>query len=437
MKVVSIDGLTKLIQLIKSSFISTSDTVNVSTVTLADVATSGEYSDLSNKPTIPTTTSDLINDSGFITNSDLPANYVTTDTAQDVIGQKTIVGQTILKSSESASSGRNTVNGFALQDETGSLIGRITTSTAGLNFHSTGGFYFRTIKSTGSVDSAGVSLTKTELSPALPVTTKKMDLGSTDTKWNDLYLHGKIYHGRSDTELTLPTKAGTMALTSDINNPTITFTQGGTTKGTITLNQSGDQTIDLDADVVHKTDNEMISGIKTFTRDIVRKLNSTDNWQGVLAINDSSDVLKGFISYLNVNNGNQVQLSCTKQINGSSRYSTLGLTMLDDGRGYVTAPASDVNNSIVTTVNKSKAANGYFKLGNGLIIQWGHVAADSSETKTVTFPTAFSNTNYYAHSNTNRSGSTGSGWGYVTSKTTTNCKLTTSADACDWIAIGY
>ena len=42
----------------------------------------------------------------------------------------------------------------------------------------------------------------------------------------------------------------TLAMTDDIptvNNPTITFTQGGTTKGTITLNQSGDQTIEFDA----------------------------------------------------------------------------------------------------------------------------------------------------------------------------------------------
>ena len=39
----------------------------------------------------------------------------------------------------------------------------------------------------------------------------------------------------------------TLATTDDIHNPTITFTQGGTTKGTITLNQSGDQTIEFDA----------------------------------------------------------------------------------------------------------------------------------------------------------------------------------------------
>ena len=47
-----------------------------------------------------------------------------------------------------------------------------------------------------------------------------------------------------------PEKSGTFAMTSDIptvNDPTITFTQGGVTKGSISLNQTSDQTIDLDA----------------------------------------------------------------------------------------------------------------------------------------------------------------------------------------------
>lgn len=56
MKVLSTDGLTKLIQLIKSAFISVDDTVSTNTVTLAAVATSGSYTDLSDKPTIPSTT---------------------------------------------------------------------------------------------------------------------------------------------------------------------------------------------------------------------------------------------------------------------------------------------------------------------------------------------------------------------------------------------
>lgn len=39
---------------------------------LASVATSGNYTDLSNKPTIPTKTSELTNDSGFITSAQVP-----------------------------------------------------------------------------------------------------------------------------------------------------------------------------------------------------------------------------------------------------------------------------------------------------------------------------------------------------------------------------
>ena len=67
----------------------------------------------------------------------------------------------------------------------------------------------------------------------------------------------------------------TLSTTDDIptvNNPTITFTQGGTTKGTITLNQSGDQTIEFDAgggggsttNMVTTDTNQDITGEKTF-----------------------------------------------------------------------------------------------------------------------------------------------------------------------------
>ena len=42
---------------------------------LSTVATSGSYNDLSNKPIIPTKTSDLTNDSNFISSSDLSNNY--------------------------------------------------------------------------------------------------------------------------------------------------------------------------------------------------------------------------------------------------------------------------------------------------------------------------------------------------------------------------
>lgn len=51
--------------------------------TLAAVATSGDYTDLSNTPSIPTATSDLTNDSGFITSSDIPAQVQSDWTESD------------------------------------------------------------------------------------------------------------------------------------------------------------------------------------------------------------------------------------------------------------------------------------------------------------------------------------------------------------------
>lgn len=50
--------------------------LKVSVSAIALVATTGSYNDLTDKPTIPTKTSDLTNDSGFITSADVPTDYV-------------------------------------------------------------------------------------------------------------------------------------------------------------------------------------------------------------------------------------------------------------------------------------------------------------------------------------------------------------------------
>ena len=64
---------------------------------------------------IPTATSDLTNDSGFITSSDLPTNYVTTDTDQNITGTKTFVGQKKIAFKQSGTSDKL---GFTLYSNT-------------------------------------------------------------------------------------------------------------------------------------------------------------------------------------------------------------------------------------------------------------------------------------------------------------------------------
>lgn len=70
------------------------------TTSLATVATTGSYTDLSNTPSIPTATSDLTNDSGFITLSDVPAqvnaDWNSSSGASEILNKPTIPSGTQL-----------------------------------------------------------------------------------------------------------------------------------------------------------------------------------------------------------------------------------------------------------------------------------------------------------------------------------------------------
>lgn len=64
------------------------------TADLATVATSGSYSDLSNTPSIPAKTSDLTNDSGFITASDVPEGAAASSTSPEMDGTASVGTET-------------------------------------------------------------------------------------------------------------------------------------------------------------------------------------------------------------------------------------------------------------------------------------------------------------------------------------------------------
>ena len=73
---------------------------------LATVATSGSYNDLTNKPTIPTNTSDLTNDSNFVVSTDL-ATVATSGSYNDLSDKPSVpvVDQTFNAASANAQSG--------------------------------------------------------------------------------------------------------------------------------------------------------------------------------------------------------------------------------------------------------------------------------------------------------------------------------------------
>lgn len=105
-------------------------------------------------------------------------------------------------------------------------------------------------------------------------------------------------------------------------------------------------------------------------------------------------------------------------------------------KAAIIGTASDANNSVVTTVAKSKSANGYYKLGNGLILQWGLANTGG----TVTLPTAFTSTNYSVVISRVNTDTKYHGGSYVQALTTTNFTFN-GADANSqphyWQALGY
>ena len=96
---------------------------------------SGSYNDLTDKPHIPndqiqsdwdqsdstqvdyiknkpTNVSDFTNDAGYLVQADLPTNHVTTDTTQNITGEKTFVGNKIIKFKQSASTDKLGFTGY-------------------------------------------------------------------------------------------------------------------------------------------------------------------------------------------------------------------------------------------------------------------------------------------------------------------------------------
>ena len=157
--------------------------------------------------------------------------------------------------------------------------------------------------------------------------------------------------------------------------------------------------------------------------------------------------------YASITKDNLVGLTMNvfKAESGSSASSSLSIYYPASGNPYTSCPGSDVNGSIVTTINKSKASNGYLQLGNGIIINWGKTSAKEVSngtvgTVSVTFsksytatPQVVTTTNNNA-SNANYGGVNSGIWSVSTTGFTlaiANKGGGSTSSGAFWIAIGY
>jgi len=210
-----------------SGFINQLKTINnesligTGNITIEGSDFSGSYNDLTDKPTIPSKTSDLTNDSGYVIGSSI-SSVATTGSYNDLTDKPTIPSKTSDLTNDS---------GFINQLKTinnESLIGtgNITISGGGTQVQS------------DWTETDSTSMAYILNKPTIP------------TKTSDLTNDSNFVVG--STLATIATTGSYNDLTdkptiSTVNDATITITQGGTTKGTFTLNQSSNATIDIDA----------------------------------------------------------------------------------------------------------------------------------------------------------------------------------------------
>lgn len=199
----------------------------------------------------------------------------------------------------------------------------------------------------------------------------------------------------------------------------------------------------VDTNVVHKTGDETISGLKTIDHFLLFKKSPSDFsvapqnplYTEIRNVDVNGYEIGQFRVWKDTDGANVIDLLGRYQHGTANVYgANLGVKTYADGTSFAYTNASDINNSIVTTINKSKSANGYFKLGNGLIIQWGR-----SSQRTFTYPIPFSSDTSFSIVVNNQAGTNGYGRpDSVDSLNRTSCMVTSLAEyPVRWIAIGY
>ena len=223
----------------------------------------------------------------------------------------------------------------------------------------------------------------------------------------------------------------------------------------------------VDADVVHLAGTETITGDKTFTGNLCKQITTLDsgghrvqNTQVTKGTSPSTTVHGQFVFQ------DSTSLAQSGRIGGiETGYNTTGtivtrvvafepvLNSTDKcsieivydayGNKYATAPASDVANSILTTISKTKAGNGGFKLGNGLIVNFGHISSGnwSSNAYDVTYSIPFTTYGRVAICRTSGATTANDGGDYYARNPTTTgfnaYRTVTNTASIDWVAIGY
>lgn len=331
MKVVSIEALTKLIQLVKSTFIKVDDVVQAQEVTLATVATTGDYDDLTNKPTAGTGI-DITNNVISVTSPTL----VNTATGEYSV----------------------TINGKSTSQRKAYNIGKYSSSLAcgvAYGYGADAGEFGVSIGYASDCNSYGVALGYNAYST----------LGSI-----------QIGYGKNSRSMTMA--VGFYNGTTSYEYQLLDGTTGLIPDARISSN------IARDADVVHKSGNETISDLKNFSNDgsssngaqieltatnIDASSAPANNKYAGLLIKDTNGKRVGKLETIQFTDGSLRTLLDATNLDG--RHGQIAVQIATDGTVSTIAPTpatSDNSTKIATTAFVKSSSSGYSTYTSGASI---------------------------------------------------------------------
>jgi hypothetical protein len=198
---------------------------------------------------------------------------------------------------------------------------------------------------------------------------------------------------------------------------------------------STDSRIDLlDSNTVHKTGDETIAGLKTFekvisTNDTVLMRRTNDSsygeWFGGSAYNKG-----GYFRADGINSPDYPGGFVASATDGVNFKRLVGLP-----NGDLFWDNKNLANNLSATI--SKAQNGYCKLSNGLIIQWGLTPVINAQDVYVSLPTPFTTNHYAVTGNMNFSGGSNNISFYNLTTTGFQTRVGAGGYSYWFIAIGY
>lgn len=235
--------------------------------TFATVATSGDYEDLINTPNIPTATSDLNNDSGFITSAALPTKV------SDLTNDTGFITSTV----------NNLINYYKknetyTQSEVDALISAIVT----LNI-----LVVQTLPTT-DISTTTIYLVPKQTAGTQDVYDEYINTTGTTSGWEHIgttEIDLSNYYTKTETDTLLSAKADTSDIPT-VNDGTLTIQQNGTTIDTFTANSATNKTVNVtvptatselnnDSDFV--SDASYVHTDNNFTSALLTKLNGIES----------------------------------------------------------------------------------------------------------------------------------------------------------------